>query len=496
MKRIGIVLALAFGVGAAAWGAAWWWAAQTMTSRLDAEIAALAEAGVAMRAESRALGGFPFRLDLHQQGVTLTARSGLWRLDVDEAVTSASVFAPDRISTTVGGAGMARVGTLDIAEDGSVLARLALGAEGLVVETPLDRAAPLALVTARTLSLVDIAGTTLREALIDFEGLSMQVERHAAPTVAENGHRLAVQAARLAVAVAPLGDSLRRTELTATDIRLEGTLAGLRGSDLASALAAPGRMALAIESADATLLSLAYAPLEPGATVDFQTLPVAQALRLSGHLGQQVTVADGRIAVETGGNALSLDIAHPAFGGRFAIPEASGRFVMPLRDLPLPEPFALELRLADVRPDEETWAEIDPRDRLDRGPIALVVDISGEARLLSAPPGGRAPGAPVRVDRIDIEALDFSGLGSTATLTGTLLPVAGQPEPDGTLSLRLEGWSSLLRALETVGLLDPVQTLLVAEVAAALKDPARDDALRAEVEMSGGSLVVNGRRYR
>ena len=53
-----------------------------------------------------------------------------------------------------------------------------------------------------------------------------------------------------------------------------------------------------------------------------------------------------------------------------------------------------------------------------------------------------------------------------------------------------------LRALETLGILDPMQSVLVAEVAAALKDPDGADALRAEVELSRGGVVVNGRRYR
>ena len=497
MKRIGIGLAVALGLAAAGWAGAWWWAGQTMLAKLDAELAQLAEAGVTVTAERRTLGGFPLRLDLRQEGLSLAARSGLWRLDVDSAVSSASVLSPAQVRTTVGGDSMARVGTLTLADGGVPLTTLAIGARGLIVDTPLDPAAPVALVSAAALSLVDTGGAALHELVLDLEGLSARVARHAVPAVAENGHRVDLRAAHLALAVSPRGPQLQRTELTADDVRLDGTLAGLRGADLSAALAAPGQLVLGVEAADAVVLTLDYDPAASDAVVDFATLPVRQAVRVAGRLGQRLTVADGRIAVESSGSGLALDVVHPAFGGRFAVPEAVARFMMPLREAPMAEPFALEARLTDVQPDEATWAEIDPRARLERAPLALTLDIRGEARLLGALGAAAMAGQPpLRVERIEINALDFSGFGADAALTGTLTPVPGQPAPDGTLSLRLDGWSSLLRALETTGVLDPVQSMLVAEVAASLRDPAGGDGLRAEVEMSRGGLVVNGRRYR
>lgn len=494
MKRIAMGVGLALAVGAAAWTGAWWWAAQTMTDRLDAELAALADAGVTVTAASRRVGGFPFRLELHQTDVGIASRSGLWRLDVGEAVSGASLFAPDRVRTVVGGAGMQRVGTLVLADSGATMAEFAVGAQGLVVDTPLDPAAPVALITAEALSLVDVAGTALHEASIDFLGLSARVERHAVPAIAQDGHKLSLQAALLEVSAAPVSIVPQRTQLTAEGFRLDGTLAGLRGSDLASALAAPGQLVLGVEAADVVLLSMEYAPPVAGAPVDLDALPVAQAIGISGRLGQRLTVADGRVALETTGSGLVLDLAHPALGGRFVVPEAVTRLMVPMRHQAAPEPFAVEVRLTGIQPDGSTWTQIDPRNRLDRGPLALAVDIRGEARSLMVAPLG--PQSPLRVEQIDIHALDFSGFGATLSLTGALTPVLGQPEPDGTLRLRLDGWSSLLRALETVGVLDPLQSMLVAEVASGLRDPDVADALRAEVELSRGGVVVNGRRYR
>lgn len=495
MRRIAIGVLCALGLAGVAWTGAWWWAAQTMTARLDAELVTLAEAGVTVEAQGRQIGGFPLRLDLHQHDIVIASRSGFWTLRLEHAVSSASVLTPDRVRTLVGDSEMRRVGTLDLADRGVTMARLAVGARGMVIETPLAPAAPMATVAADALSLVEIGGLALREGSLDLEGMSARIDRHTVPTVADDGHRLAMQAARLELSVAPMAAVPQRTQMTAEAVRLDGTLAGLRGADLSSALAAPGQLVLGIEAADAVVQSVVYGTPAPGAAVDLDTLPVAQALRATGRIGQRLTVADGRIVLEATGTALLLDVAHPAIGGRFAAPEASGRFMMPLRDLPLPEPFALELRVTGVQPDGDTWAALDPRSRLDRGPLAFTVDIRGEARLLAGQPNGtRQP--PVRVERIDIEALDFSGFGSTIGVTGSLSPVIGQTEPDGRLSMRLQGWSSLLRALETLGLLDPLQSMLVADVASALQDPDGDDALRADVELSRGGLVVNGRRYR
>jgi hypothetical protein len=41
--------------------------------------------------------------------------------------------------------------------------------------------------------------------------------------------------------------------------------------------------------------------------------------------------------------------------------------------------------VTDATPDEATWASIDPRAQLVRGPLALTVDITGEALLRGVP---------------------------------------------------------------------------------------------------------------
>lgn len=496
MRRIATRATLALAVLAALWGAGWAWLAQRAAATVDAEIAALATGGVLLSHGERETGGFPFAI-VHRYGaVRLEAASGLWTLALAGVETVAPILSPGVMRAHLGPAGtMARIGTLTLHDGGAVAAEFALGAAGLTITMPLDAARPRAEVAGEALSLVAIGGEALVEGVLDLTAPRLSLERQILPGLAETGHGVALDAAALALAVAPRGSGLlHRTEITTGALRLEGTLAGLRGPDVASALAAPGRLSVAVEAADADILHLDYAVPATG-PIALESLPVAGALRLKGPLAPALGIADGRLTLEASGKGLTAEIVKPAFAGRFAMDGAEARFMMPLRTQPLPEPFALALRLSGAAPDAETWAALDPRGRLVQAPLALTVDIGGEARLLD-PAARLAAGRPLRVERIAVRALALDGFGARAAVTGELFPVPGQPEPDGRLSARVQGWTALLRALETVGLLDPVQSMLVMDVAEHLRDPADIDSLRAEVELAAGTLVVNGQRYR
>lgn len=501
MRRIAIGLGAALGLAALGWAGVWWTAAQAVADGIDARIAALRTAGVDIAIRDRSSGGFPLRVEHRFRGVEVTAGSGLWRLALDEVTSGAPVLAPERLRTALGPAGgaeMQRIGLLELREGGVPVSRLAIGARGLVIEVPLAEGAAVADFVAEALSLVDGGGPALIEGIVDLHGLAGRVERHAIPAVAENGHHVAFEAARLALAVAPrTAGPIRRSEIAASGVRFDAALAGLRGADLAAALSAPGQLAIGLEADEADIRDLTYTGGDPSGSVDFEALPVARFLRLSGVVSQRLTVADGRLAVEGSGRALTLDLAQPEFGGRFGLASASARFLMPLRETALPEPFGLEVSVQDAAPDADTWAALDPAGRLVRGPVTLTVDVTGEARLRAPLAGAQTPGAsPIRVERIAVNRIAFEGFGGEAELSGELVPVPGRPEPDGRLSARVEGWKRLLGALESIGALDPAQSMQVTDVARRLLDPADPEALAAELEMDGGSVVVNGQRFR
>lgn len=501
MKRIAIGLGAVLGLAVLGWSGVWWAASQAVSDGVEARIAALRDAGVDIAIRNRSVGGYPLRIDQRFSGVEIEARSGLWRLEIDEATSGAPVLAAGRLRTVLGppdADAMVRIGTLELREQGQTVSRLAIGAQGLAIDVPLTSGAAMADFAAEALSLVDRGGGALIEGIVDLDGVRGRVERHAIPAVAEDGHHLAFAAERVAVAVAPrTAGPLRRSEITATGVRFDAALAGLRGDDLAAALAAPGQLALGLEADAADILDLTYEATDNGAPVDFGTLPVARAMRLSGAVSQRLTVADGRLAVDGSGRGLTLDVAQPEFGGRFGLASASARFLMPLRETALPEPFGLQIAVAAAMPDDATWTAIDPRGQLVRGPIGLDVDITGEATLRSALASATAPdGPPIRVQRIAVNRLAFDGFGGEAEITGELVLVPGQPEPDGALSARVAGWRRLLGALESLGLLDPAQSMQVADVARQLRDPADPDTLRADLQMDGGGVVVNGQRFR
>ena len=80
-------------VGVTIWSIVWFWSRGEIIRQLDAEKAALARAGYELSWGSRSVGGYPFRLDLDLQDVSLRAPSG-WRLATGAVSAETAVLAP------------------------------------------------------------------------------------------------------------------------------------------------------------------------------------------------------------------------------------------------------------------------------------------------------------------------------------------------------------------------------------------------------------------
>ena len=94
-RRWGLYLPYAMAVIlAAGWCAGWFWVRGKAEQRMDAERDRLAAAGYPVSWQSRAIGGFPFRLDLHLTGVRLGEPSG-WGLAIPRLEAEAYAYSPD-----------------------------------------------------------------------------------------------------------------------------------------------------------------------------------------------------------------------------------------------------------------------------------------------------------------------------------------------------------------------------------------------------------------
>lgn len=504
MVAVAVPLALA-----AAWGGVWWWLGQRVAAAVEGEIAVLDEVGLRVRYDARSTGGFPFAIEQRHAGVTVTPRDGDWTLSLPEIRSRASLFAPDAVRSAIGpdAPGMARVGTLRVPADGPAETEIAIGAERLRLDLPVGGEGPLVAFAADALSLVETQREIVLDAVLDLREVAGRLDAvRTASSVP--GHRLRVSAAEAAFAQAPVVPGLlRRTEVTGRAVELEAVLAGLRGRTLADAIDAPGQFLLTLEARETETLDLTYGatlaavsaqdPQARARGIDFGALPVQAAVRARGQGNRQrLALAEGRleIASETGNGAIEL--ALPAFGGGFSVDSAAFAFTMPLRPAPIPEAFGLMLSVRDLRPDEETWRELDPDAVVARAPLTLEVDIGGEVAVNG--PLGSADmlgQPPVSVQAMEIRHLALAGFGASGSAEGHLAPGPGGLA-EGRVTVRLEGWRALLEAARRLAGLDPLQALSLAAMAETLRDPGNPDALRADIAFSEGTVSVNGQRLR
>jgi hypothetical protein len=92
--RLGLYLPFAFLlVAAVAWSGLWLWARAEAQSRMDAAVADFARAGYQVSWKSRALGGYPFRLDVSLTDAEVREPSG-WALQAPRLESEAYLYAP------------------------------------------------------------------------------------------------------------------------------------------------------------------------------------------------------------------------------------------------------------------------------------------------------------------------------------------------------------------------------------------------------------------
>jgi hypothetical protein len=125
-------------------------------------------------------------------------------------------------------------------------------------------------------------------------------------------------------------------------------------------------------------------------------------------------------------------------------------------------------------------------------------DIGGQARLLAELGAMTEAGAPpVDVRTVDVADLSFSGLGARASATGALQLTPGAPAPNGSVSLRIEGWRTLVDRLEGIGLIDAEQSAFVALLAETYAKPGEaGGVIVSDIELLDGAVFANGRRVR
>ena len=187
---------------------------------------------------------------------------------------------------------------------------------------------------------------------------------------------------------------------------------------------------------------------------------------------------------------------------------ASARFEFPLLASDAPQPFAYGVSLNELSVVDDIWDLIDPGKQLDRSPVNLAIDLSGELTnsLDLVDPAtweqienGVIPVEPVSVS---INELSLGALGASITGLGAftfdntdLVTIPGVPRPEGKASARATGLNAAIDQLVGAGLIREDEVMMPRMFMGMFAVAEGNDVLTTEMEINAeGHILLNGQR--
>lgn len=196
----------------------------------------------------------------------------------------------------------------------------------------------------------------------------------------------------------------------------------------------------------------------------------------------------------------------------FSAEEIGTSILMPLQKSPDAQDFGLELSLSDFTMSDAIWGLFDPSGQLPRDPATLLVDLSGQARVLfdfldpdQAAILEETGAVPGELNALTLNKLELDAAGALLTGAGDftfdnsdLLTFDGMPRPLGGLDLKLVGGNGLLDKLVDMGLVPEDQAMGARMMMGLFAVPGdAPDTLTSRIEVNPeGQVIANGQRIR
>ncbi len=196
----------------------------------------------------------------------------------------------------------------------------------------------------------------------------------------------------------------------------------------------------------------------------------------------------------------------------FSAAEVGTSVLMPLQKSPESQEFGLGVSLTDFTMSDVIWGLFDPAGQLPRDPATLVVDLSGQAKVLFdfldpaqaavLEATGTAPG---ELNSLTLNVLELDAAGATLTGEGDFsfdnsdtTTFDGIPRPLGALDLTLVGGNGLLDKLVGMGLVPQEQAMGARMMMGLFAVPGdAPDTLNSRIEVNPeGHVLANGQRIR
>lgn len=192
--------------------------------------------------------------------------------------------------------------------------------------------------------------------------------------------------------------------------------------------------------------------------------------------------------------------------------EIGTTLLMPLQKSPDPQVFGLEVLLSDFTMSDMIWGLFDPSGQLPRDPASLLVDLSGQAKVLfnfldptQAAILEQTGAAPGELNALTLNALELDAAGAKLTGAGAftfdnsdLVSFDGMPRPLGGIDLSLVGGNGLLDKLVGMGLVPEDQAMGARMMMGLFAVPGdAPDTLNSRIEVNEeGHVLANGQRIR
>ncbi len=306
-------------------------------------------------------------------------------------------------------------------------------------------------------------------------------------------------------------------------LRLGGQFSGTKSDlryDLHLALPLDAGFAALMDGATpAAVAQRLTAALKAGLSVDLQASGGAERQQTStGMRGQVVdTDLDSKAAISSlGFDRAGFHLASQIQGmtlrlhaPNLPVPQIAGSFGRAVFAISGPligdvaQPFGLRLALDGLVADAAIWDKRDPAQRLPRDPMSVNIDLSGRAHvdllgMMAADQGGMTEVAKPRIDRVDVAALAFRGLGVALAGSGAFAfdNTGDVPVPVGKAEMTLNGFGGLLDDLVALGVIKAAQATQARLVLALGFDGTGDTLVSRVVTGADGSVTVNGQRMR
>lgn len=241
-------------------------------------------------------------------------------------------------------------------------------------------------------------------------------------------------------------------------------------------------------------------------SMDFQDPSDSMQVSAKGS-GGGIDFAMSQDGMSYGGNGGASEItmagAQIPFPVDISLAESAFRLAVPLAQSDEAKPFSILLKLVDLKVSEEIWGMFDPMAQLPRDPATLIIDLTGQAKMLTDifdPEQAAMMETPGEIEALDINEVRVKIAGAELTGEGNFTfdnadLSMGYPKPLGALDLALTGGNALLDKLVAMGLVPEDQAMGARMMMGMFAVPAGEDALTSKIEFrEDGGLYANGQR--